>query len=313
MIVGVAHTKKTNEERYKALCDGVRSAGDKLICIDDFTQRNLLPKCEVFIQIGSYNKNLQLSDKSRLRKQIWVHCTKANKNVAILDCAFLLPENGQHYYSFGFNGLKRNAWYHNINCPQDRWDKLGIELKPWQEIDVRKSILVCGQTLNGSSTQNVNIAKWHNKIITRILDETEPHIGIIFRVHRNYSRGNNYELLKKHLLENKRVEISIHDEANPLKNDLERSFLTVIYNTNAGVESIIKGIPVYASNMGAMSWEVSNQSTDTITDIKTPDRQQWANNIAYCQWTLEELGNGKAWKHLRKSITNDKISIRNFI
>lgn len=311
MIVGVAHTKKTNEDRYRALCDGVKACGDKLICIDDFTQRNLLGKCEVFIQIGSYNKNLQLSDKSRLRKQIWAHCQKQNKNVAILDCAFVLPENGEHYYSFGFNGLKRNAYYRNTNCPRDRWDKLGIKLEDWREPKSDQSILVCGQTLNGSSTQNVNIAKWHNYIIQKILDETSRNI--IFRVHRNYSRGNNYELLKKKLLDSGRVELSIHDEANPLKNDLDRAFLTVVYNTNACVESVIKGIPVYASNMGAMSWEVSNQSKDIITDLATPERQQWANNIAYCQWTLEELRNGKAWKHLRKSVTDDKISIRNFV
>ena len=44
MIVGVCHTKKTNEDRYLALCNGVKAAGDKLICIDDFTQSNLLKK-----------------------------------------------------------------------------------------------------------------------------------------------------------------------------------------------------------------------------------------------------------------------------
>lgn len=311
MIVGVAHTKKTNEDRYNALVAGVRATGDKVICIDDFTQRNLLPKCEVFIQIGSYNKNLQQSDKSRLRKQIWVHCSKHNKNVAILDCAFLLPENGEHYYSFGFNGLKRNAYYRNQNCSDDRWKQLNTQLQPWREPKPDQSILIIGQTLNGSSTQNVNIAKWHNAVVRKCLEETERHI--IFRVHRNYTRGNDYSILKKELLQNNRVELSFHETGKPLAEDLERSFLTVVYNSNACVESIIKGIPVYAANSGAMSWEVSNQGRDILTDLKMPDRQQWANNIAYCQWTLEELRNGKAWKHLRKAITDDKISIRNFI
>lgn len=310
MIVGVCHTKKTNEDRYLALCEGVKAVKDKLVCIDDFTQSNLLKKCDVAIQIGAYNKNLQLSDKSRLRKQILVHCQRHGKNTAILDCAFVIPENGEHYYSFGFNKLKRDGYYRNQNSLPDRWQKLGIQLQEWREPKSDQSILIIGQTLNGSSTQHINVAKWHNSIVRKCLEETTR--DIIFRVHRNYTRGNKYELLKKSLLDNSRVRISVHDTDNPLSKDLEQSFLTVVYNSNACVESIIKGIPVYAANMGAMSWEVSNQSKDIITELHMPDRQQWANNIAYCQWTLEEIRNGLAWKHLRKAITDDKISIRNF-
>jgi hypothetical protein len=29
-----------------------------------------------------------------------------------------------------------------------------------------------------------------------------------------------------------------------------------------------------------------------------PPREQWLNDLAYTQWTLEELKSGEAWKHL---------------
>jgi len=63
------------------------------------------------------------------------------------------------------------------------------------------------------------------------------------------------------------------------------------------VESVIEGVPVFACDKGAMSLDVSNDIID-LENPKLYNREQWAYNLAYTQWTREEMVEGLPWKHL---------------
>jgi hypothetical protein len=86
----------------------------------------------------------------------------------------------------------------------------------------------------------------------------------------------------------------------PLTEDLKDAHCVVTWNSNSAVEAAILGKPVFAFDEGSMAWEIANK---TLLDVDTPnypDRKQWAHNLAYSQWTLSEIGNGEAWRHLTK-------------
>ena len=41
-------------------------------------------------------------------------------------------------------------------------------------------------------------------------------------------------------------------------------------------------------------------SIDEIESPLMPDRSQWLNNLAYCQWSISEIRRGLPWGRLRK-------------
>jgi hypothetical protein len=85
-----------------------------------------------------------------------------------------------------------------------------------------------------------------------------------------------------------------------LEEDLKNAHCVVTWNSNSAVEAAIYGKPVFAFDEGSMVWEIANKSLLDLDTPKYPDRKQWANNLAYCQWTLEEIRNGDAWRHLSR-------------
>jgi len=43
---------------------------------------------------------------------------------------------------------------------------------------------------------------------------------------------------------------------------------------------------------------VAERALDNIERPRTPDRAQWACDLAYCQWQPQEMAEGMAWRHL---------------
>jgi len=72
----------------------------------------------------------------------------------------------------------------------------------------------------------------------------------------------------------------------------------VTFNSNSGVEALLQGVPVLAFDEGSMVWSLCNRSLSDIESPSLPDRAQWLNDLSYAQWTLAEMKEGLAWKHL---------------
>jgi hypothetical protein len=48
----------------------------------------------------------------------------------------------------------------------------------------------------------------------------------------------------------------------------------------------------------SMAWDCSNKN---LKDLENPimfERQQWLNNLGYCQWREDEITKGDPWFHL---------------
>ncbi len=69
-------------------------------------------------------------------------------------------------------------------------------------------------------------------------------------------------------------------------------------NLGVAVEAVVNGVPAFVDDIGSMALSVSNRSLSDIEKPWMPDRTQWANDLAYCQWTPQEMREGKAWNHL---------------
>mgnify|MGYP007000113492 len=66
---------------------------------------------------------------------------------------------------------------------------------------------------------------------------------------------------------------------------------------NPATQAVIEGVPVF-TGPSSLAWPVANPDFTTLGMPKRPDRTQWLNDIAYTEWTLEEIAQGKPLNRL---------------
>ena len=188
------------------------------------------------------------------------------------------------YYAVGLGGLNGRAYFRNENMPPDRWTNLGVEMKPWK-LSTEGHVLVCGQVPHDASVQHINFYQWCDHIIKLIRQHTDKTIR--FRPHplANFPDIPRF----------KDAELSFHRN---FREDIENASSVVTFNSNAGVDAVINGIPAYAFDIGSMIKDVANNDIETINNPKIFDRNQWAADIAYTQWNEYEFERGLPWLHL---------------
>jgi hypothetical protein len=73
----------------------------------------------------------------------------------------------------------------------------------------------------------------------------------------------------------------------------------VSYSSNPGIHSIRNGIPAFVG-ASSLAYDVGND-IDFMHDIEAPlmpDRQQWLNDYAHTEWTVQEISQGIPLNHL---------------
>lgn len=86
----------------------------------------------------------------------------------------------------------------------------------------------------------------------------------------------------------------------PLADDIKNARAVIVYNSNSAIECVKMGVPVICGENCAaypISFNISDLSNKEIFD-KEPDRQGLFNDLAYSQFTLEEMKQGLPYKFL---------------
>jgi len=51
-----------------------------------------------------------------------------------------------------------------------------------------------------------------------------------------------------------------------------------------------------------LAWDVGSDNLKQVETPSKPDREQWLHNLAYANWTIEEVRNGTVWRRFRPHI-----------
>lgn len=184
--------------------------------------------------------------------------------------------------SCGWNGLNGRADFKNNESPPDRWEQHGVDVLPWSTEG--EYVLLMGQVQGDMATKGVDLLNWYSETAQYIRTHTDR--PVVFRPH---PLSRQYHQVPGCFTRNV-----------DLNEALAGAFACVTYNSNAGVDSVLAGVPTVVSDPGAMAWDVASHEIDDLS--YTPDRGQWLNDLAYCQWTEQEIRAGKAWEHLKYDI-----------
>src|SRR3989338_1474248 len=142
-----------------------------------------ISECDISINFGVYCKSKH--ERSIHRKQLHDLQKELNHGILIYEVGFL---NRSNFYSVGWNDIVGHGYYHTHNMPPDRWNKLGLTVKP-NRINKSGYILLCGQLPWDTQLQHIDYIKWINGLIKKI--RTCSSRKIVFRNHPDISTKHN--------------------------------------------------------------------------------------------------------------------------
>jgi hypothetical protein len=135
---------------------------------------------------------------------------------------------------------------------------------------------------------------WLIKTITYIKKYTDKKIVIRFHP------GDKNILNHKRAIARYRLKDVTISHAENILQDFENTYAVVNYNSSPGVVAAIEGIPVFVLDpQRSQAAEVSHHDLKFLENIQEFDRELWIQKMAQMHWSLSELKDGTAWRHLR--------------
>lgn len=235
---------------------------------------------EVAVVFGVYKSKIKASWK---RGEIIERQRDKNLDVIVLETGYINRGDGKnHHYAAGWNALNGRADFKKAGVDGERWKMLDVPLRPYSP---GECVILCGQVPWDASVDHVNFGKWAKTTASQIKKLTNRRC--IFRPHP--MAGDSVP-----------VPYGWEKSTRPIEEDFAIAHCVVTFNSNSAVEAAVWCKPVWAFDEGSMAWEICNKSLLNLEDPEYLRRETWANELAYCQWTLEEMAQGLAWKHLSR-------------
>ena len=200
-------------------------------------------------------------------------------------------------WKVGLNGINRDAYFGPSGNDNSRSNNIGLALAPWTYQG--EYILVCGQ--HDKSLQWTNMSRMSNWFLDTY-DEIRKYSNrtIIFRPHPRCRLEHIERGLVNVIRQDPQYINGTYDDFNL---GFENIWATINWSSNPGIHSIIAGVPAFVGP-SSLAYPVANDLANirNIEDPIRPDRQQWLNDYAHTEWTIEEISQGIPLKRLTSKL-----------
>jgi len=259
-------------------------------------------QADVAVIFGSWKK-VKVPEGEEIPDSVKHHVLKnniirqqGNKPTVVIETPLLgrkiTDKHQQH--RFGLNHfMYKLADFKNNNSKSDRFDKLGLKIKKWRKPTDDGHILIACQNLNDASLFGLNYTWWLDNTIHHLLKRTKRKI--VVRDHPENKTKLLDFLNKSFMIHTKQVE---YQNIGTIQEALKGAHCVVTYSSGSSIDSILEGVPVIPGSEYNFVYDISSHSLDDIENPKLGDRKQLLYNLAYAQWSVEEIQNGTAWEHL---------------
>lgn len=168
------------------------------------------------------------------------------------------------YYRWHINAYQLQAVH---DAPADRWDALKTPLWPWSKGGHHIVLAAPSPTYE----QFHGIRGWTDRTLTDLQQITDRPIVVRDKEMQRFGRK--------------------------LRDDLKGAHCLVTHGSNAAVEAVIMGCPVFVHPDSAAALVGLTDLNEIETPIY-PDREPWARSLAYSQFNERELIDGTLWRLL---------------
>tara|TARA_X000001036_G_C20614596_1_gene780420 strand:+ start:58 stop:891 length:834 start_codon:yes stop_codon:yes gene_type:complete len=194
-------------------------------------------------------------------------------------------------WKVGLNGINRDAYFGPSGNSSSRAERLGLVLEPWRTEG--EYILICGQHEKSQQWESMpNMTAWLGNTINTIREHTD--MPIYWRPHPRYPVSYVEQDFKNVIRQTpNKIESTYDDYDFSVRN----AWATVCWSSNPGPHSVIAGVPAFVGP-SSLAYDVANDNLHNIMNPYMPDRQQWLNDYAHTEYTIEEISQGIPLNHL---------------
>lgn len=280
----------------------------KSVRVVPFSDKVSIDNADILLQT-----NIKGGKKERKLGNIYQYVIDSGKPYICVESAVFRrnmpnPPHPKAYHRWSWTSyFQDDGDYNNKDCPNDRWLQIqkdqNIEIKDWRTSG--EYILVLLQRPGDTSLRKlIDKHETYEKFITYTINEIRKYTDrkIIIRPHPS-RKQDQLKIIEKLNLTG--IEISQTPSVSGslsggegLYKDFSQAWAVVGFNSNALTESICEGIPTFSMCASSMAWECSNKDLKHLENPLMFERQQWLNNLGYCQWREDECLSGSPIIHL---------------
>ena len=212
---------------------------------------------------------------------VWNYYRQSNRSVIVLEVGGL---HRGRTWKIGVNGVNGAGYFGPSGMDQRRANLLGLSLAPWRTQG--NHIVIATQHHNSEQwAGQPSIQQWIQDSVATIQRRSSRPIVV-----RSHPRAAVFLDLPGVTLQTPQHINDTYDCYN-FKDALDDAWAVVNWNSNPGVEAIIQGIPAVVGPT-SLAAPVAESDLLNIENPRIVDRQQWLNDLAYTEWTVEEIAQG---------------------
>ena len=172
--------------------------------------------------------------------------------------------------------------YFRRGQPASRWRSLAVDIKPWRRTG--RHILLAGMSHKSAVHNGYRAQEWETEAVARIRRYSDR--PILYRPKPSWPHSSPI------------AGTTFWRPDSPLQADLENAWAVVTHHSNVGLEALAAGIPVYSEGglASTMTMELEQIESPPLPD----DRESFFADVAYCQWSADEMESGACWRHLQR-------------
>jgi len=245
-------------------------------------------------------------DRDNLHHKVRTNVIQNAKNYIVIETPLLnrtiVKASNHSYYRIGINGfLNDQGEFNNDNMPDIRKNFFNITPHKFKN-HADGDLLILLQLPGDASLRESDHGEWLLDTVEYIRQITDRNIVIRFhpamseKGHENFFRNIGTIVFKNY----KNI-IWSDGKTKSLHNDLENAGVCITYSSGSAIDAIIAGVPTITVDAGNFGYSISSKFIDDFQSPYIPtdkERDQWLSNLAYCQWSREEMTNGDSFRHL---------------
>lgn len=194
------------------------------------------------------------------------------------------------YFRFSVDGFQPLAYFQAIPRPDDRWRRLGFVFESRQPLG--RHIIYAGSSQKYCDFQQIGDATKYAAKVVRAVRKYLPRHEIVYRPKPTWRDavpidGTTFSQGKKKIQE-----------------ELIGAKALITHGSNAAFDAILAGVPCVVLG-DAIAKPIAMQRLDQLQAVEFPNdtaRYQWGCDLAYCQWTLDEMRSGEMWSYLQEQL-----------
>lgn len=224
--------------------------------------------------------------RMRGNQQVWQHYRARNLPVIVLEVGAL---RRGHLWRVSVNGISERGNFLPRAHP-GRAQALGCGLRPWRQSRGQQIVICCQRSDSHHWRDRAPVDLWLTQQVEALRQHTDRDIVI-----RPHPRQRLIRVPQGVGVSAPRRDINTYDDFD-LDSALHTAWAVVNACSHPGLQAVAQGVPAFVET-DSLALPVANVGFGAIEDPRMPDREDWWDDLAWTEWTVDEIEQGLLWQH----------------